>query len=228
METAHEPDNARSRGKVTLNWNYPEVIAQAGGVPMLIPPTADMEEVAKLLDGWLIPGGLDIDASRFGEPNHPAVELQDPSRYDSEAALYRAADPNLPILGICYGCQFLNVIRGGSLNQHLPDALGHDGHTVGTEESYQVDPSSHLAQIVGTKLKGLSYHHQAAARLGQGLRVTARAEDGTIEAVEATDRPWTIGVQWHPERSPDDASNRALIQKFVEAAAKYAVEKGKR
>lgn len=227
VEPKADPGDARTRGKLTLNWNYPEVVANAGGVPIMIPPTADMAEIAKIIDGWLIPGGLDLDASNFGEENHPSVELQDPSRYQSEAELYKHVDPALPILGICYGCQFLNVVRGGSLIQHLPDQVGHDAHEGGTLESYALVGDSKLASVAGGPVTGKSFHHQAVGRVGQGLKVTAKAEDGTIEALEATDRPWMVAVQWHPERSPDDAANQGLIKAFVEEAARFRASRSK-
>lgn len=219
----HEPEDARSRGKLTLNWNYAEAVANAGGVPILIPPTADMDEVAKIVHGWLIPGGADIDAKHFGQENHPAVELGHPSRFEAEHRLYRAANPDMPIFGICYGCQFLNVVRGGTLIQHVPDVVGHEAHSGGTLQSYRIDPSSDLAAKSGaTEIVGKSYHHQAVDRVADGLRVVAHAEDGTIEAVEASDRPWMIGVQWHPERTPDDAPTQRLFESFVAAARAYA------
>lgn len=223
VESKHSPDDDRSQGSMALNWNYAQAIANAGGVPLVIPPQADMSAVAPLLDGWLIPGGLDIDAARFGEVNHASVELQDPARYESEAALYSAVRSDMPILGICYGCQFLNVVRGGSLIQHLPDVLqGGEYHSGGTLATVQLDPDSKLSDIVGTReMSGKSYHHQAVGKLGRGLAVTAKHEDGTVEAIEATDRPWVIGVQWHPERTPNDDATKRLFKGFVEAAAEF-------
>ncbi len=225
VEPKHEPGNARSEGTLTLNWNYPEVIVEAGGVPIMIPPTADMAEIARLIDGWLIPGGWDMDASRFGEETHPKAELQDPARYEAEERLYNAVDGRMPILGICYGCQFLNVVRGGSLNQHLPDTLGHNQHTGGTEEQVELIGESKLAAATGRQLKGKSYHHQAVDRVGKGLKVTAKSPDGTVEAIEAEDKEWEVAVQWHPERSRDDQANKALIKAFVDAARKFAESK---
>jgi putative glutamine amidotransferase len=191
VDCQQDPKDARSGGKLTLNWNYAEAVAEAGGVPILIPPTADMAQVAEIIDGWLIPGGDDIDAKHFGEQNHPKVELQDPARFEAESRLYRAADSRMPIFGICYGCQFVNVVRGGSLYQHLPEVVGHENHTGGTLQEYQIDRESKIASIVQSdEIKGKSYHHQAINRTGQDLQVVARNEDGTIEAIEGTDRPW--------------------------------------
>jgi putative glutamine amidotransferase len=222
VDCKQEPEDARRHGLLTLNWNYAEAVAGAGGVPLLIPPMADMAVIAELIDGWLIPGGNDIDAARFGEENHPKVELQDPARYDGEHQLLSRLAPEVPVLGICYGCQFLNVARGGTLIQHLPDAVGHEAHAGGTLETYEVEDSKLSTSLGADTVPGKSYHHQAVKALGENLRVVARAQDGTVEAVEATDRPWMIGVQWHPERMLEDPATRRLFESFIEAAKTYA------
>ncbi|HWD41298.1 MAG TPA: gamma-glutamyl-gamma-aminobutyrate hydrolase family protein, partial [Fimbriimonas sp.] len=184
VESNHDPDDPRTRGKMELNWNYAQAVADAGGVPLVIPPMADMAEVAKLIDGWLIPGGLDIDACNFGEENHPEVKLQDPVRYQGEKALFQNVSADLPVFGICYGCQFLNVVRGGNLIQHLPDIEGAVQHTDGVMQSYDLDDASKLAGMVQSdQMKGKSYHHQAVKDLGEGLKVVAKNEDGTVEAI---------------------------------------------
>ncbi len=224
-ECKPDPGDARTRGTITLNWNYAEMIARAGGLPIVIPPTADPEGALALADGWLIPGGRDIDASEWGEENHPKVELQDPSRFAIEKEIFRRADPDLPVLGICYGCQALNVLHGGSLHQYLPD-MGGGHHEGGVLDPMQVEPDSKLARIVESeRVEGKSYHHQGIARLGSALRTCARHGDGTIEAIESTDRPWLIGVQWHPERTPEDEATRRLFRAFVDAAAAYRAKR---
>lgn len=222
----HEPDNGRSRGTLSLNWNYAERVAVAGGVPLLIPPQAAMTEVAPLIDGWLIPGGDDIDGREFGQPTHPKAELQDPARFAAERSLYEALPADAPILGICYGCQFLNVVRGGDLVQHVPEVVGHDRHAGGTAGLYAIEPGSLLYDVVGTEqVTGLSYHHQACGTTGRALRVVSRAEDGVIEAIEAEDRPWLVGVQWHPERTPEDPATLRLFASFVDAARLFKATK---
>lgn len=222
---AKEEPGDKTGGRLWLNWNYAQVVADAGGVPVLIPPQADKVELCKALHGWLIPGGYDIDAKHFGEENHPAVQPIEEERYQSEAELYRHADPDMPILGICYGCQFLNVVRGGKLIQHLPDVVAHEAHEGGTPQDYTVREGSKLQGIVGSQTSGKSYHHQAVGVLGQGLTVVAEHEDGMVEALEATDRPWMIGVQWHPERTFEDEPSRKLFEAFIEAARRYAESK---
>lgn len=222
VESKREPENARTGGRIELNWNYAQMVADAGGVPLVVPPVADMAEVAALVDGWLIPGGDDLDSKLWGEEPHPKASLQDGTRYDAERRLFDALPPEAPVLGICYGCQVLNVLRGGSLDQHVPDAVGHEGHGGGTMQAYSVEEDSLLARSAGVgSIEGKSYHHQAVAQIGEGLRVVAKADDGTVEAVEATDRPWLVGVQWHPERTPDDPATRRLFRRFVEAAGEY-------
>lgn len=222
VESTHDPDDARSRGKLTLNWNYAEAIADAGGLPLLIPPVADMKQLASMIDGWLIPGGFDIDAQRFGESNHPKVELQDPARYECEAELFSCLDPEIPIFGICYGCQFLNVVRGGNLIQHIPDDVDSESHAGGTLQHYTVAESQLRNVVAAEMVAGKSYHHQSVSRLGSNLRVVATAEDGIVEGIEATDRPYLIGVQWHPERTLEDPASRRLFERFVDAARDFA------
>jgi putative glutamine amidotransferase len=227
VECRHDPEDLRTAGNLTLNWNYAEAVSNAGGVPLVIPPTADMEQVAKLIDGWLIPGGDDMNACHFGQENHPSVHLQDPARFDAEQSLFSHVSDELPILGICYGCQFINVVRGGTLIQHLPDIPDTETHTGGGLQSYDVAPGSKLAEVVaGSLTEGKSYHHQAVDSVAEGLRVSARSSDGVVEAIEATDRPWMMAVQWHPERTLDDERSRALFGSFVEAAAAYSARKG--
>lgn len=228
VDCHRDPQDERSGGKLTLNWNYAQAVAEAGGVPILIPPTADMAEIAEMIDGWLIPGGDDIDAARFGEENHPEVKLQDPARFEGEARLYQAAPRDLPIFGICYGCQFVNVMRGGNLIQHLPDVVGHGSDTGGTLQDYEIEPTSKIAGIVGdTEIAGKSYHHQAVKQVGQGLEVVAKNEDGTIEAIEASDHPWLVGLQWHPERTLEDPKTRRIFTAFIQAATAYRQFKAK-
>lgn len=222
VESRREPENARTGGNIDLNWNYVQAIADAGGVPLVVPPVADMAAVAALADGWLIPGGDDLDSALWGEEPHPKASPQDGTRFEAERRLFEALPAEVPVLGICYGCQALNVLRGGSLDQHIPDALGHEEHASGTMQSYEIDAMSLLATTAGTaRMVGKSYHHQAVDRIADGMRVVAKAEDGTVEAVEAIDRPWMLGVQWHPERTPEDPATRRLFERFVQAAAGY-------
>lgn len=213
--------DARTGGSLTLNWNYADAVLGAGGNPVLLPPQVVVEELVPILDGVLIPGGKDIDPSLYGEPKHASADLESKERFDLERRLFEILPPDFPFLGICYGCQLLNVLRGGNLAQHLPDSLGNDRHTHGEVQEYAVAAGSQLGGLLGDRASGQSWHHQAVAALGENLAVVATSADGTIEAIEATDRAWTIGVQWHPERTPEGATSSRLLTAFVEAAREY-------
>lgn len=228
VDTYHDENEEIVGPQHKIRTNYCELIAEAGGVPLVIPASADMEVVAKIISGWLIPGGYDMDAAIFGQENHEKSVLQDPKRYDAESRLFKAVDAELPILGICYGCQFLNVAHGGDLIQHVPDVVGNASHEGGTPQSYEVDPDSRLFEVLGaSEVTGLSYHHQAIGRPGKGLSVVAKHEDGTVEAIEGTGSRWLYGVQWHPERTRSNEATIKLFQSFVEAATRYNEGRGR-
>lgn len=212
----------------SLRYNYCKQVVEAGGVPIIIPTNSDMVALASIIDGWLIPGGRDMDAQYFGEENHPTVEMQDPSRWAAESALFERIPADLPIFGVCYGAQFLNVKHGGSLEQHVPDRVGNRLHEGGNPQEYQIEPGSKLAQIIGsTEARGLSYHHQAVGRLGEGLKISARHEDGTVEGIENQSPRFLIGVQWHPERTPDNPATAKLFAAFIQAARDFKANRGK-
>jgi putative glutamine amidotransferase len=162
------------------------------------------------LDAVILTGGADVDPGHYGQQALPTTAAQ-PTRDAPELALLAAAEAaGVPVLGICRGAQVLNVARGGTLHQHVPDVLGHAGHQISaatfSDTSVSIVPRSRLAAVLGTRTAVRCYHHQAVDRLGRGLRIAATAADGTVEAVEAADpdAPFLLGVQWHPEESPAD------------------------
>jgi putative glutamine amidotransferase len=201
---------------------YVRAVARAGGRPLLVAPTpADLEdpsELLGLLDGVLVTGGSDLGADAYGEPAHAETEATSAERDAFELLLVRAAvERDMPCLGVCRGMQVVNVAYGGALEQHLPDRLAHDIHRGENgdfaEHRVEIEPDSLAALAAGaTRAAVKSYHHQGVARIGDGLRVTARAEgDGTAEAVEDARRRFMLGVLWHPE---EDEADR-LIGAFV-------------
>lgn len=210
------PRSGVENGRLYLERNYVDRVAAAGGAPVLIPPGTDAESVGPILDGLVIPGGNDIDSALWSEPLHPEASLEYGARTATEMAVFGALRPDAPVLGICYGCQLVNVMLGGSLEQHMPDRLGHDGHRTTGMQDYRVVEGTRLEAIVGPEARGDSSHHQAVARPGEGLIVSAWHEDGTVEAIESTSGRWFLGLQWHPERS-DVPESDMLFEAFVRA-----------
>jgi putative glutamine amidotransferase len=217
-----------TRHEVALGIPYVRAVEAACGVPVIVPPVADvdLEPIFAAIDGLLLPGGPDLDPSTYGAEPHPKLGPFDPAVDRFELELVRHADAlELPILAICRGAQALNVARGGTLIQHLPDlgrGLTHRQTTPGTQTAHPVtiEPESLLGRIVGaTELDVNTFHHQGIERLGENLSAVAFAPDETIEALEASDRDFCLGVQWHAETLVDREPQRALFQAFVEAAA---------
>jgi gamma-glutamyl-gamma-aminobutyrate hydrolase PuuD len=205
---------------VLITRTYPDVVVAAGGLPVLLPPVAGIAGAVGRLDGVLLSGGPDVAADRYGALPHPRAGAPHHSRDAAElAVLERALAAGLPVLGVCRGAQLLNVALGGTLHQHLPDVVGHDGHNptpgVFTDVDVRLDPSGRVGAAVGTRLRVRCHHHQAVDRLAPGLVATAWAADGTVEAVEHPDAPFVVGVQWHPE---EDAADLRLVAALVAAA----------
>jgi putative glutamine amidotransferase len=204
---------------VLLPRRYANSVAKAGGIPLLLPPVDGVEHSLARLDGLILAGGGDIDPGRFGAQPHPATAGLRPARDAAEFALVaEALGTGLPLLGICRGLQVLNVALGGTLHQHLPGLVGHDGHSPVTGgygmHEVKVAPDSRLAAALGAAAAGEfpvpTHHHQAISRLGEGLVATAWTADGTIEAAELPGPAFVLAVQWHPEAGDDLSLFRAL------------------
>lgn len=197
--------------------DYVQAVERAGGRPVLIPPSAEgVDETLAALDGIVFSGGVDVDPSLYGAEPHPETDLPQDRRDAAELALLAAAlERDVPTLAICRGFQLLNVARGGDLDQHLPETLGHDEHrqAEGTfsEHAVEVKEGTRLAAVVGARTSVTSHHHQAVGRIGRGLVESAWAPDGTLEALEDPSLRFAIGVQWHPEAGADDALFEALV-----------------
>lgn len=200
-----------------LPYMYVEQVARAGGQPVVLPPAGDPARLVERLDGLILAGGGDIDPARYGEMPHEKSGYVRKFRDEAEFAVLAAAlDAELPYLGICRGLQVLNVALGGTLHQHLPDVVGHVGHSPAPGRFGPLPvipvPGTRLAKTLGTEPVTVPhYHHQAVDRLADGLTVSATAEDGTIEAVELDAGPFTMAVQWHPEAAEDCALFEALV-----------------
>jgi len=207
---------------------YFDAVTRAGGIAVLLPPQPVDREIAEAvldgLDGLIITGGKDVDPARYGQEPHPTTDEPRRDRDAWEDALLTAAiDRGLPFLGICRGAQVLNVALGGTLVQHLPDVIGSTRYNLGNgvfaENAVDVDSGTTLSSLVGDSLEVKSYHHQAIDKVAAGLVVTARSDDGTIQAVELPTVPFGVAVQWHPEE--DAAEDARLFEGLVDAARQY-------
>jgi putative glutamine amidotransferase len=198
-------------------------IDRAGGRPLLVPLVAEgVEETLEAVDGMVFPGGADLDPDLYDQEPHEETFGVDSERDRAELTLLEdALARDMPVLAVCRGSQVLNVARGGDLEQHLPDVVGDEKHkhAPGTfsDHDVTVEAGTRLAALVGEKAPVKSHHHQGFGQIGQGLRIAARAEDGTIEAIEDPDRRFAVGVLWHPEEGED----MKLFEELVRNAQAY-------
>jgi putative glutamine amidotransferase len=202
---------------------YVDAVQRAGGRPIVLPPDPDDADdpsgVLELLDALIVTGGAgDLNPALYDEEPHPETGPVQRERDAYELALVRGAlERGMPILGICRGMQVLNVVYGGTIEQHLPDALGHEEHrhTPGTFADHEVKlaPGSLAARATGgdsTAVK--SHHHQGIKEVGSGLEVTGWSEDGAVEALEDPGCPFVLGVLWHPEEDERSQLIKALVR----------------
>ncbi|MDG2051396.1 MAG: gamma-glutamyl-gamma-aminobutyrate hydrolase family protein [Myxococcota bacterium] len=201
---------------------YPQAVEQAGGLPALIPLHGDPTAWADRIDALLIPGGDDFLPST-PYPKSVSFTPTPESQLRFDRALLKAAlRRKLPVLGVCYGAQLLALHHSGQLHHHIPtDLPGASTHQLPEAEgrhALQIEPRSRLSEVVGTLTTSVnSLHHQAIADPGPGMRVSARAPDGVIEAIESVDHRFVLGVQWHPERLPGVVAGQGLIEALVSA-----------
>ncbi|HEX4792646.1 MAG TPA: gamma-glutamyl-gamma-aminobutyrate hydrolase family protein [Humisphaera sp.] len=225
-------DTDDATGRYLLHPGYATSVEKAGGLPLLLPYRTDISlipQIVDLLDGVLFSGGNDLDPALYGETYHPKAAPIDPDRQRFELALLAEVEKRrTPALGICLGSQLMNVYRGGSLIQFLPDierpeTIEH--RKLGTEmprHGVNLEPQSAAAQTIGkTLLDANSSHKQAVKKLGRGLRIIGTSPDGVIEGIEDPSLPLFLGVQWHPERLHEEKDHLALFKLLVDRAAKH-------
>jgi putative glutamine amidotransferase len=216
---------------------YLRAVEQAGGDAVLVSVTSlaeDLKRQAEELDGFLLTGSpADMDPAHYRAKRHPATDDADPARERTDFALLEhALSKGKPVLAICYGLQSLNIFLGGSLIQDIPTEIGTEichspdedelpggGEPADSVHGAQFDPGRVFDLFRTPQAEVNSWHHQSVRDPGRGLRITAHAPDGVVEAVEWTgDSNWVLGVQWHPERRREDALARALFRDLVSAA----------
>jgi putative glutamine amidotransferase len=220
-----------------LPLSYVEAVQRAGGLVVMLPPderlAVEPEEALELLDGLMLAGGADIDPASYGQEAHPETVDTVPERDAFEIALVRAAiERDMPVLGICRGMQLINVARGGTLLQHLPDRFGHHEHRRvlgsfdGAEHDVVLSEGSLAASAAGEVVHVTkSHHHQGVDRLGEGLIVSGVSTlEDLPEAIELPDRRFVLGVQWHPEADEGSSVVGALVQAAAGAAVTSARE----
>jgi putative glutamine amidotransferase len=222
--------NSYGQPIVLLQRSYVKAVLDAGGVPVLIPSLIaedGWDAVYSRLDGVLFSGGGDISLDYFRGDPHPRIDDVDLERDSVELKMVRAAaSDGKPFLGICRGCQIVNVALGGTLYTHIPDqlpnALDHDypgNKRIVLVHEVKIEEGTHVAEIYGQPIiKVNSLHHQGLKDIAASLRVAGHAPDGLVEAVELPEHPFGLAVQWHPEWLTDQESTKNLFRKFIEAA----------
>jgi putative glutamine amidotransferase len=203
--------------------SYPLSVQAAGGMALLLPPDDAVaerpDELLELVDGLMLAGGCDVDPASYGARPHPETGGTWPERDRFELALtHRAIERELPVLGICRGMQIVNVACGGTLDQHLPEQVGHDDHRhtpgVFSDHEVRLESGSLAARAVGAETTAVkSHHHQGLDELGEGLTATGwSTEDGVVEAIELEGKPYALGVLWHPEQDERSRVAGSLVE----------------
>lgn len=219
----------------SLPYAYTHAVEKAGGIPVMLPyrmHVALLPDLIAKLDGLLLTGGDDLNPAAYGDAWHEKAERIDPARQSFEQALLAEAERRaIPTMGICLGCQAMNVYRGGSLHQFLPDlnlegALEHRREdNWGKRHDVKIESGSLLSQTIGNGVTATNTSHKQAVKTpGRGLRIVAFAPDGVAEAIEDPSGPLFLGVQWHPERQADEPDAAKLFALLVERSRESSLE----
>jgi putative glutamine amidotransferase len=223
ITSVYELDEQKNEAHTLVEFTYVRAVAQNGGVPVIL-PTIDDEVILRRyleeLDGLVLVGGADIPPSAYGQQPHETVKPVPKERYDFERkliALWLAGGK--PLLGVCLGMQFTNVVAGGTLIQDIPSQVG----TKINHRKYhhvRIEPASSLSEILGVReVFVFSNHHQAVRDLGKGLKIIAHSKDGVVEALERSEGGFGLFVQWHPEQMDDKQHRDAIYGALVRASA---------
>ncbi len=224
ITSVYKVDKKSGPASTSVNFAYIKAVAENGGVPLVL-PTISGEEILQRyvdeLDGLVLVGGADIPPSAYGQKPHETVKVIPAQRYNFESRLISLwLAKGKPILGVCLGMQFTNVVAGGTLIQDIPSQVGtkvvHRGNNV--YHWVEIEQDSFLAKILGTdRVYVYSNHHQAVKDVGRDLKVVARSDDGVIEALERVDAKFGLFVQWHPEMGKDAQQRNAIYGALVRA-----------
>jgi putative glutamine amidotransferase len=218
ITSVFEEGDSGSASRTTVRFTYVQAVLDNGGVPVVLPTVKDEEAISRYvsdLDGLVLIGGLDIPPDAYGQQPHETVKVMSEQRYEFERRLIKQwLATGKPMLGICLGMQFTNVVSGGTLIQDIPSQVGKEVVHRGGESwhSVQIEKGSRLGRILDSDTSYVySRHHQAVDKLGRGLKAVAYSSDGVVEALERTDGGFGLLVQWHPEAMTKDLVHRDAI-----------------
>jgi len=223
ITSVYKVNEEKNSASTLVNFAYVKAVAENGGAPVVLPTISDEETLRRYveeLDGLVLVGGADIPPSAYGQQPHETVKVLTMQRYNFERKLISLwLNSGKPMLGVCLGMQFTNVVAGGTLIQDIPSQVGtktgHRGY-----HSVKIDPTSSLAEILGVSEAFVySNHHQGIKDVGKGLKIVAHSDDGVVEAMERVDGGFGLFVQWHPEQMDDAEHRNAIYGALIQACA---------
>jgi putative glutamine amidotransferase len=235
MNCDYRGSNQGTPAYAFLAAGYFDAICKAGGIPVVLPPTEDLDNIGSILDsldGFVLVGGADLDPRRDGYMLHSSVRPMDARREDFDRRLAREiSQRRMSLMAIGAGLQLINIIEGGDLFYHipidLPNALPHlDPHDPNHRHSLVVEPNSILGRVYGEgEIRVTSRHHMAIDRLADAFKVTARCQDGVIEGIESKSDDWfVVGCQFHPESPAASALDGQIFEEFIEGILSRTAE----